>query len=370
MRFGPKIRWDLTLVCNLNCRHCQVGARKQTDHPSKSIVFSVFERIVKGGVSQVGLLGGEPLTYPYIIELLDGFVNHGIPVTISTNGLVIPSGLLQVLNESSGWSIMVSIDGPDADTHESIRGKGTFEPTIRNIKFLTATLGSCGLNIGLACTVTALSVNRLKEVYDLSRRLGVQLLQFGLVKRAGNAARDFKAIEANPEMLTNGMIDFLREVPLSDKTQMPKVVFDFVDYLMAEVIQKELGISSVQGYSECPAADSTAFVDSQGNLWPCPPFCYASNKLTLCNYFGLTDNSLLSHEFEEIWYGKGFRNFRELKRKRLHLKIGVPCNRCKYRNVCVPCPLLFVESPATYYPHCDYQLGRLHRMHIGTSSNA
>jgi len=358
MRFGPKVRWDVTLVCNLACRHCQVGDARRAGvvHPSRELVMSVSTKLIEGGVSHIGLLGGEPLLHPYILDLLRVFAEHGIPVTISTNGFRLPVGLVPIMAESSGWSIMISLDGPDDETHEKIRGRGTFKRTIRNIEHLVSAAKRNQIVVGIACTLTSFTVWRMKEIYDLANHLGVDLIQFGVVKAVGNAKINYEELQVKPEALIAGLAQFMSQTPYCRESEAPQVIFDFINRPIADVFPNQTnGWNLHTPSTECIGADSTAFVDSTGCLWPCPPVHDGFQNGSL-NYSGSLDNSLVVNNFETIWYGDLFQRFRQLKNKKTHITNGIPCKNCIHADTCKPCPLPYWNGSYGHYDLCEYAL--------------
>jgi MoaA/NifB/PqqE/SkfB family radical SAM enzyme len=357
MRLGPKIRWDVTLVCNLNCRHCQIGdAKFDAVHPSRDHLISVGMNLINGGVSQVGLLGGEPLLHPSILDLLSIFAEHGIHITISTNGLRLPTGLMPILAESSGWSIMVSLDGPDAETHERIRGPGTFEQTITNIKHLVLAARSHQFNVGIACTLTSLTVQRMKAFYDLANSLGVNILQFGVVKPVGNAKTNYYELGVKPESLIAGLIQFTYLISGRSESDTLQVMFDFINKPTADILRRQTNRFLHQPSTDCVGADSTAFVDSAGCMWPCPAIRDGFQSGSL-RYPGSANNSLVVNDFETVWYGELFQHIRQLKNKKAHLTRGNPCKKCVHARTCTPCPLPYWCSGQGQYDLCEYTLG-------------
>lgn len=357
MLFGPRVRWDLTLNCNLACQHCQIGDRldHQGNHPPLELVLAVINRLNRDTISQIGLLGGEPLSHPDIPTILESLRSIGVPVTISTNGLLLNQRLVDIMLDTLGWSVMVSIDGPDSETHEMIRGKGTFEPALAEVRRLTRLPSGQRPIVGIACTLNAITISRMAEVYDLARRLEVDLLQFGRVSPSGNAIRNFDKLGIDEDILIDGIASYIQEIGPPDRDSVPRVIIDFLDNSMKRLLAKRLGIIMGAAYTGCTAASDTAFVDSQGRLWPCMTLAY-TNKRKLLEYFDFQDNSLIQRSFEEIWQSSGFNKLRALNSQRLHTTLADPCRDCQDSGLCVPCPLPYVLGNSLDQSHCAQRL--------------
>ena len=117
----------ITRGCNLRCRHCYVGARLQAGlQRQPAIDVSLFRDLVgqakRLGVSYVKLSGGEPLLHPRIGEILKIAGREQIGVVLSTNGVLCTPSLVKELSRIRLRGVSVSLDGADAETHDSARG--------------------------------------------------------------------------------------------------------------------------------------------------------------------------------------------------------------------------------------------------------
>ena len=83
------IAWvTLNRACSLRCRWCyaaNAGYRADDDMPLD--LFRQIVDLVSGlGIRNVTLTGGEPTIYPHILEAIRYCKDHGLNVTIPTNG--------------------------------------------------------------------------------------------------------------------------------------------------------------------------------------------------------------------------------------------------------------------------------------------
>jgi len=129
----------LTNDCNLRCVHCYMfsGCKKEIEIDYLEW-FKVIDILKSNGVKVVTLTGGEPMFKKGFFEILDYLYQKNISVILITNGTLITDENYLCLSEKCA-EIQISLDGPNQETHERIRGKGTFEKTIAAIELLANT---------------------------------------------------------------------------------------------------------------------------------------------------------------------------------------------------------------------------------------
>lgn len=137
-----------THACNLRCRHCYLPDHK-TELLSKDVVFRVVDEWSDIVLRERGrfrgifhVKGGEPLVVPYFSELLQHVVEkQTLWFMITTNGTLGDEQLYDQLARANQAlaghvTVVVSVDGATASTHELLRGSGQFAPTIEFIREL------------------------------------------------------------------------------------------------------------------------------------------------------------------------------------------------------------------------------------------
>ena len=81
------------------------------------------------------LTGGEPLLRPDIFELASYGTGKGFRMVMATNGTLFNEEIIQKMKVSGIQRISVSIDGPNAESHDAFRKvKGSFEGSLRGIE--------------------------------------------------------------------------------------------------------------------------------------------------------------------------------------------------------------------------------------------
>lgn len=123
----------LTERCNITCRHCAVPAE---DSPAEHELSTAgWERLIDGfgaaGVESLVVNGGEAMLRRDAVHLLAHALDGPIRwATIITNGMLFTApaarDLAALQERHPSLQIHVSIDGVSAETHDWMRGEGTF----------------------------------------------------------------------------------------------------------------------------------------------------------------------------------------------------------------------------------------------------
>lgn len=133
------LQWHLTHRCNLRCAHCY-----QEDYAADSepeILMDILEQYrsfleSRGDRGHINFTGGEPLLCKTLFPLLEKCEEYGIRFGLLTNGTLLDEALTARLAAFSQLAfVQVSIDGT-RQTHDAIRGQGSFDKTLAACKLL------------------------------------------------------------------------------------------------------------------------------------------------------------------------------------------------------------------------------------------
>jgi MoaA/NifB/PqqE/SkfB family radical SAM enzyme len=169
MNSPRKLNIDLSYACNLNCTTCRCpDIDRDTGAPLLSLerVREVIDQFAAAGGESVGLLGGEPLLVGYVYDVVKHAADAGLPVSITTNAMPATLYNSRRLLANGLSRATVSLDG-DQTGHESIRGTGTFEKTLRGAKNLMTAAGELGrgdFRLGLHVTISRANVRSFAGV--------------------------------------------------------------------------------------------------------------------------------------------------------------------------------------------------------------
>lgn len=121
-----------TEACNLRCPFCnQWGENgyfrsgvRHVEHMNERALARLM-RSLSPRDSLISVHGGEPFVYKHTVALLELLREQQFDVAFSTNGTLLKPYLRQ-LSQIKNLSFLLSIDG-DEETHDKIRGRGTFK---------------------------------------------------------------------------------------------------------------------------------------------------------------------------------------------------------------------------------------------------
>ncbi|MFQ5586814.1 MAG: methyltransferase domain-containing protein [Thermodesulfobacteriota bacterium] len=132
-------------LCNLECRHCFIGCGPNvTNHSmmSRDMVKGYLDEARGYGVKEFYLTGGEPFLSRELPGIIEDTLACG-DITVLTNATLITSEIASMLRELSTKSahlltFRVSIESPDEEENDAVRGKGSLQRATSGIKNLIA----------------------------------------------------------------------------------------------------------------------------------------------------------------------------------------------------------------------------------------
>ena len=173
-----------TLSCNLDCSFCDTTERHRppVNELSTERWLEIIDEAAGIGVQRAFVLGGgEPMARRDCAELLQRIKQRGMEGILTTNGTLMGPRIAAQLVDSGWDEVHVSIDGPDAATHDALRGReGSFRRTVRNTCRLgvLARRAQAPLKIALHFVITRTNWRTLPEMIRLARSLGAFRVDF------------------------------------------------------------------------------------------------------------------------------------------------------------------------------------------------
>ncbi len=126
-KLKPNLRlvaWEVTSACNLACKHCRAEAKltPNEDELTNKEGKELLESIAQVGNPIVIFTGGEPIMREDIFDLIAYTKSLGLKPVLSPNGTLITRQVAKKIKELSIQRVSLSIDGPDAKSHNEFRG--------------------------------------------------------------------------------------------------------------------------------------------------------------------------------------------------------------------------------------------------------
>ncbi len=162
----------LTNKCNLRCTHCLVrGGETTEDELSTEVLKEIAARALTMGARRVFITGGEPLIRKDALEIIEYLSGKlALEVVLMTNGTLLNPINIQRLCKVPGLVVQVSLEGPNPDTNDSIRGKGSFDKALVGIKLLK----SHGVRTIVTSTAAKSNLREIPIVNKLLGDLGIK----------------------------------------------------------------------------------------------------------------------------------------------------------------------------------------------------
>jgi radical SAM protein with 4Fe4S-binding SPASM domain len=185
-RWRPRVAvWELTLRCNLACRHCgsRAGAARD-DELDREECLELVEQLADLGVMEVSLIGGEAHLHPAFFEVVREFADKNIQVALATGGRNVSAATAERAAESGLRSVSVSVDGLEA-VHDRLRGvQGAWASAFRTIDHFRR----AGVWVGTNTQINRWTAADLPELLEQLIAAGVRAWQLALTVAMGRAA--------------------------------------------------------------------------------------------------------------------------------------------------------------------------------------
>jgi SynChlorMet cassette radical SAM/SPASM protein ScmE len=322
----------LTGRCNLACKYCYYADEMvaRSDLPRESWL-NFFKELSSIGVMHVILSGGEPLTRPDFWDLLDGVVENKMRFGILTNGTLINDQVAESLRNYQKRidNIQVSIDGSCPETHDVIRGHGSFVRTLRGIDALI----KFNLPWSVRVTINKLNVNDLEAtLYFLHEKLGLQ--NIGV-----NEAYPRGAGHCNHSMLDMSPIERRKsfQVMQSFDKKYPGVVngMQAGPLVIANLIAK---INEARATGDCSFRENTGYLSGCSIMWHKISVLHDGTYVPCHQLPQITLGKIGEQSLKDIWINSP--KLLELrKRHTIPLDADPRCVDCQYQTYCTGgCP--------------------------------
>ncbi len=280
--------WEITLRCDLGCRHCGSRAGKARSHElSTQAALNLVGELAELGLKEITLIGGEF----YLREDWDL-----IAAEISRRGMLcsIVTGARQMNPERVARAvaagigkISISIDGL-AHTHDAIRGsKGSFAAAVDAGKRIAAS----GIDLSVNSQINRLTMPELWGLADLLVEIGARSWMVILTAAMGRAA-DRRALMLQPYHLLH-LFPMLAAIKAERLDPAGIAFFPANNLGYSSELAESLRYGAAQGHawSGCAAGTACLGIEADGTVKGCPSL--PSADYTMGN---LTDRS-----FSQVW---------------------------------------------------------------------
>lgn len=342
---SPALRlvfWETTPACNLACVHCRrldtalEDARNDLSTAEATTLIDQIAscRTAKGPPGPILIFsGGEPLMRSDLFDLARHAVSRHLPIALASNGTLINDTIAGDLRDAGFRRVAISLDGPDAATHDAFRGiDGSFAGALDGI----AAVRAAGISVQINTTVTVHNHEKLDDLYQLALNAGADALHIFMLVPVGCGVQIADEQMLSPqryEQVLNWLYDRDRE----GRIQIKATCAPHYYRIMHQRAAKE-GVSlhdrPTHGMSAvtkgCLAGTAVCFVSHSGQVFP-------------CGYLPVEAGNVRERPFNDIW-----QDATVFQRLRNENALTGACGACDYRGVCGGC------RARAYYEYADY----------------
>ncbi|MCK5398130.1 MAG: viperin family antiviral radical SAM protein [Thermoplasmata archaeon] len=131
-KLPPAANWHITKACNFNCIYCFAGFKSIQETLPKKVALQIPRQLKELGVEKLNIAGGEPLLYPYLMEILEEAKHCGLVVTLISNGALLNEDNLEAFHDYVDW-IGISIDSCNEYVQHRL-GRGAYNQISNSIQ--------------------------------------------------------------------------------------------------------------------------------------------------------------------------------------------------------------------------------------------
>jgi radical SAM protein with 4Fe4S-binding SPASM domain len=303
--------WELTLRCDLACRHCSSRAgRARADELDTVEALGVARQLAELGVREVTLIGGEAYLRDDWLDVVRAVRSGGMRCTMVTGGRALSRERAAAARDAGLEGVSVSVDGL-APTHDALRGRGAFDGAMRAL----AAARDAGLQISANTQIGRANLDEIPALFERLADAGIAAWQAQITVPMGRAADRDDIILQPWQMLA--LAPMLARVKA--RADARGVVFwpgNNVGYFgphEAELRACHRGA--------CGAGRSTIGIESNGNVKPCPSLP--------SEYVG---GNVRDHALVDIWERAPRLGF---MRARTRADLWGRCASCYYADDCL-----------------------------------
>lgn len=345
MSIIKSVHWDITKNCNLRCKHCY-NAEKYFNSDSEEYMkcemtrdecLAAVDNFASYGIGHLHFLGGEPLVSPHIWDVIKHAKTKDMIITINSNACLLTDEISHNLINLEVEQFAASLDGCTASMNDAIRGQGTFEKVVSNMKKLNELKKSKNskLETALVFTLTRKNLDELHMLPALANEIGVDLIVLTTFIESGHGKKNNIEFKVDSDTVCDKIESMVSSelkkynIPLQIDMR-PR----FCEYL-ATVYDAPV-IYNIKN-SLCCAGEDMWYLEANGNIHPCLSFQLESGKQALKEGLYYTEslniNMIGMNNVENTHYLETF-----IKAKHSFETKKIPtCKGCSYVHICQPC---------------------------------
>jgi MoaA/NifB/PqqE/SkfB family radical SAM enzyme len=281
----------LTNSCNLRCKHCAYDAgRKLSGQLNGHAWLDIADQLEQMSVFRVILSGGEPLLHPDAARILKHLSEKNLRIEIFTNGTLINDMIANTI-AAPNISTSVSVDGAKRETHDSIRGQGSYDKTIAAVHRLCQSKAT----FHISTTLHANNLDEMPRLIEWADASNASSINFIVLDTMGRA-------KENPDLnLDDDQIEKTkRDIESVRGSFDDKIRIGFVN--PSELVYADIGSVSNDQIIYCTAGTMRMAIRSDGIVFPCVYGFFGNDRFSM--------GAVKSSSLQEIWSSERWEAFR------------------------------------------------------------
>jgi radical SAM protein with 4Fe4S-binding SPASM domain len=319
--FAPRACvWELTLSCNLRCKHCgSFAGSRRDDEMSLEENLGVADQLAALGCRRVTLSGGEPTLNPDWDRIGKRLADHCIKVNLISNGWHWNASHVERAKSAGFCGAAFSLDGFERE-HDEFRQPGSFDRVVAAIDACVAG----GLPVAVNTTVNKLNQSILRPLRDFIAERGAFSMQVQLATPSGNMGlhRDLVVDPADLVWLVPELAAICR---LNTRKFFAVAADDIGYYGKPEQGLRDDG-GELPFWIGCRAGCQVVGIESNGSVKGC-----LSLPSSMHGETRFVEGNLRDKPLAEIWQSEGAFAY---NRKWSESQLTGFCRVCRYREFC------------------------------------
>ena len=257
--------WELTLACNMRCRHCasNAGEASRGEELSLDEALALGRQLAELGCEDVTLSGGEALLRPDWEEIAQYLTALGLKVSLITNGLLIDRSMARRIAAAGITRVALSLDGL-RETHNYIR---RHPHSFDRLRQALPAIAEQGVPLNIVTHINRLNFPELPALEELIVSWPVNVWRLQLGSPMGRMAANPELVVA-PEDLP-AIADFVVGVKLRGRVLIS--VGDNIGYFShhESVLRRKAVRKGWDFWCGCSAGCLNVGIESNGNVKGC-----------------------------------------------------------------------------------------------------
>jgi len=327
-----RVDFLITKHCNLCCRHCFEGSAPyfEIKEISTHKISHFVNQLKIANIMTLKITGGEPFSHPNIKQILREIRKSHFETIILTNATLIDDEDIELI-KLAHVQLGISLDGITREAHDYIRGKGSYDRTVKVLQRLSKE----NVRFAITCSISRKNKNQLEDIADfVFNKINAEVLYLNRIRPMGRARYSAIAMSDSDYMNLSLVINRLKSI-YSD------------NIILSD--DSVIRCKNKSNLIHCAAGNTLLAVDEHFDVYPC---IYGIGNDTF------KIGNMITDRIDSLWNSPRWNIFRG------HTKLSelTDCKDCSHNQTCAMknCRLKPVYEGNSFYSpisYCKKKLG-------------